>query len=131
MFLFILFQHIPWIYSFLPWNSHRMYNFLHLLFRMTQQRRCYCSRYTGTFHIRIQCSSDSMDTFLVMEFCCCCVINCTVWYSWSIHSSPVILKTYSPNQPFLNSNSFTFLNTLAISSVNGITLILSFFVEEI
>ena len=38
-------------------------------FRMTQQRHCYCSRYTGTFHIRIQCSSDSMDTFLVMEFC--------------------------------------------------------------
>ena len=47
-------------------------------FRMNQQRRCYCSRYTGTFHIRIQCSSDSMDTFLVMEFCSCCVINCTV-----------------------------------------------------
>ena len=40
-------------------------------------------------------------------------------------------KTYSPNQPFLNSNFFTFLNTLAISSINGITLILSFFVEEI
>ena len=30
-------------------------------------------------------------------------------------------KTYSPNQPFLNSNSFTFLNTLAISSVNGLS----------
>ncbi len=40
-------------------------------------------------------------------------------------------KTYSLSQPFLNSNSFTFLNTLAISSVNGLTLILSFFVEEI
>lgn len=30
-------------------------------------------------------------------------------------------KEYSPNQPFLNSNSFTFLNTLAISSVNGLS----------
>ena len=87
-FFFILFQHIPWIYSFLPWNSHRMYNVVVLL---TAQ-------------------SDILEAYTLPLS------------SW---------KTYSPNQPFLNSNSFTFLNTLAISSVNGITLILSFFVEEI